>query len=90
MGHLQAARSSNLVDEIDNLTEALGRSEEVMQVTVFRELAKIRRFIAGHPLTSEAPLKAWGRFASWQILVAFKRNYSSIGSAVNVWSFGAE
>lgn len=36
-------------------------------MTVFGELANLNRFFANHPLTSDAPLKAWGRFASWQL-----------------------
>ena len=35
-------------------------------MTVFGKLANLRRFFSGHPLTCEAPLKAWVRFASWQ------------------------
>jgi len=32
-----------------------------------RSLQNLARFFASHPLTRDAPLKAWGRFARWQI-----------------------
>lgn len=35
-------------------------------MTVLSAAANLGRFFSDHPLTGDAPLKAWGRFASWQ------------------------
>src|ERR1039458_7234206 len=32
-----------------------------------RDLASLRSVFATHPLTCDAPLRAWGRFTSWQL-----------------------
>jgi FkbM family methyltransferase len=42
------------------------------QLTLLSELANLRRFFGGHPLTSSAPHSAWFRFASWQFRSRFR------------------
>jgi FkbM family methyltransferase len=41
-------------------------------VKIFDGLANLQRFIAGHPLTCDAPLGAWLRFARWQLRSRFQ------------------
>ncbi len=41
-------------------------------MTVLSGLANLRRFFSDHPLTCDAPLKAWVRFASWQLRSRFQ------------------
>jgi FkbM family methyltransferase len=38
----------------------------------FQGLANLQRFFLGHPLTCDAPLRAWFRFAVWQLRSRFQ------------------
>jgi hypothetical protein len=39
----------------------------------FTSLAALNRYFSTHPLTSDAPLRAWFRFAKWQIRSRLQR-----------------
>ena len=43
------------------------RRQSVTGFGVMRSLVDIEHFFSNHPLTRNAPLKAWARFVSWQV-----------------------
>jgi FkbM family methyltransferase len=55
-------------------TSATSRgSMERGRVKTLDSIANLRRWFAGHPLTCDAPLLAWFRFAKWQMRSRFQK-----------------
>src|ERR1700674_6031838 len=44
-----------------------GQDQMGNSASTMKAVSNLARFFATHPLTRDAPLRAWARFASWQL-----------------------